>query len=143
MSPQPRPLGSCLGQEITGSLLFSGGCGRACLEAEAVVSCFHNVAAVGKAVEQSGGYFGISKDCGRCCQTNANASMFSQTRSVSGHEEASPLGESGAAVQLEILSAVRRQPFALAINSHTIMKVPSTVTTDPGATIALIPVCVT
>ena len=53
--------------------------------------------------------FGPSAICEggwRCCQTNANSSPFSQTRSVSGREEASPLGESGGTVQLEMLSAV-------------------------------------
>ena len=40
-----------------------------------------------------------------CCQTNANASRFRQTRLVSAGAERPPLGKSGGAVQLEELAA--------------------------------------
>jgi hypothetical protein len=41
------------------------------------------------------------------CQTNANQSLFAQTHSALCRKELTPLGESGGAVQLEILSAVK------------------------------------
>ena len=41
-----------------------------------------------------------------CCQTSANSSQFSSPGNLLGRKEAAPLGESGGAVSLEILSAV-------------------------------------
>ena len=41
------------------------------------------------------------------CQTNANQSLFAQTRSALCRKELTPLGESGGAGQLETLSAVK------------------------------------
>ncbi len=41
-----------------------------------------------------------------CCQTNANQSLFAQTRSPSGRAKLTPLGESGSAVSLEICPAI-------------------------------------
>jgi hypothetical protein len=38
----------------------------------------------------------------RCCQTNANQSLFSIDLNLLGCAEAAPLGKSGGAVQLEI-----------------------------------------
>jgi hypothetical protein len=38
----------------------------------------------------------------RCCQTNANQSLFSSNLNLLGCAETAPLGESGGAVQLEI-----------------------------------------
>ena len=53
-----------MGQDMRGLLPFPG-CGLgAGLEAEAVVSGFQNVAAVGEAVEQRGGHLGIAEDGG-------------------------------------------------------------------------------
>ena len=51
--------GSGWRQGMTDLLLFSGRCCRAGLEAKAVVAGFHDVAAMGEAVQQSGGHFGI------------------------------------------------------------------------------------
>lgn len=42
----------------------------------------------------------------RWCQTNANQSLFAQTRPSSGCAKIAPLGESGGAVGLEVGSAV-------------------------------------
>ena len=55
--------GLCRGQDIVWLLPFSGCSGLACLKAEAVVSGFQDVAAMGEAVEQGGGHFGITEDC--------------------------------------------------------------------------------
>ena len=41
-----------------------------------------------------------------CSQTDANSSQFSRTTNLLGREETAPLGESGGAVLLEILSAI-------------------------------------
>jgi hypothetical protein len=43
---------------------------------------------------------------GGCCQTNANQSQFAPIRRISGCTELTPLGKSGGAVQLKIVSAV-------------------------------------
>ena len=56
--------GSWLGQDIAGLLLFSGGGFDAGLEAEAVVSSFQDVAAVGEAVEERRGHLGVAEDRG-------------------------------------------------------------------------------
>lgn len=42
----------------------------------------------------------------RCCQTNANQSLFSSNINMLGGVETAPLGQSGA-VKLEIWSAVK------------------------------------
>ena len=47
----------------------------------------------------------FEEDVKRWCQTNANQSLFSQTRSVSGRAELTPLGESGGAAGLELVPA--------------------------------------
>ncbi len=41
-----------------------------------------------------------------CCQTDENSSQFPSNGKLLGYKKATPLGESGGAVQLEILSAV-------------------------------------
>ena len=56
--------GSGLGQDITALLLFSCRDGGTCFEAEAVVACLQDVAAVGQAVEECGRHFGIAEDGG-------------------------------------------------------------------------------
>ena len=48
----------------------------------------------------------ISRGWWRCWQTNANSSLFAQTRRALGRAELTPLGKSSGAVQLEILSVV-------------------------------------
>ena len=52
------------GQGRVSLLLFSGRCGRACLEAEAVVSGLQDVAAVCETVEQGCSHFGVAEDRG-------------------------------------------------------------------------------
>ena len=42
------------------------------------------------------------------CQTNANQSQFPNPGNVLGREESAPLGESGGAVGLEIVSTIER-----------------------------------
>ena len=56
--------GSGWRQGMTDLLLFSGRCCRASLKAKAVVAGFHDVAAMGEAVQQSGGHFGIAEHRG-------------------------------------------------------------------------------
>ncbi len=41
-----------------------------------------------------------------CCQTNANRSQLADDDEVSGHAQPTPLGKSGGAVSLEVVSAV-------------------------------------
>ena len=54
---------SCLGQCTFGSLLWFDGCGAG-PEPEAVVSGLQNMAAMSEAIEQRGGHFRITEDCG-------------------------------------------------------------------------------
>jgi hypothetical protein len=56
--------GSGRGRGTVSLLLFPGCGGRACLEAEAVVSGFQDLAAVGETIEQGGGHLGVAEDCG-------------------------------------------------------------------------------
>ena len=44
--------------------LFPGGCDRAVLEAEAVVSGLEDVAAMGQPIEERGGHLGVTEHCG-------------------------------------------------------------------------------
>ena len=43
---------------------------------------------------------------GGCCQTNANRSQLADDDEVSGHAQPTPLGKSGGAVSLKVVSAV-------------------------------------
>ena len=43
---------------------------------------------------------------GRWCQTNANRSQLADDDELSGHAELTPFGDSGGAVQFEIIAAV-------------------------------------
>ena len=45
------------------------------------------------------------KRSGRCCQSNANRSQLADDE-VSGHAQPTPLGKSGGAVSLKVVSAV-------------------------------------
>ena len=42
----------------------------------------------------------------RCCQTNANRSQLADGDEISGHAQPTPLGKSGGAVSLKVVSAV-------------------------------------
>ena len=56
--------GSFLGQGTVSLLLLPRCCGGTCLETEAVVSSFKDVAAVGETIEQGRCHLGITEDRG-------------------------------------------------------------------------------
>ena len=101
--------GSGWGQGMCDLLLFPGCCGRAGLEAEAVVPGLQDVASVGEAVEERGGHLGVTEDGGTFAEAE-----------VRGDDDAGALVELAQEVEEQRAAGCAERQVAQLIQDHEI-----------------------